>query len=266
MQSQIASCSQGLCGIGEWWEVRQPFRHFRAKNVLTPPKLESISSKFREILSLSDADRHGPYRLARTTTRYDAEMLAMDETLAKAFEPFFSDVWLKSLATFMGIEFLPQVDGGLHSSPKGSRSGWIHTDYCSAWFDESGQERIGQLVFPNRSRCDYFTGRAKVEEARPKEFVRAVTMIYYLCNDEWRVGDGGETALYGAAKETSRTATDEMSPVNNSLLLFECSPHSYHRFISNPIRRRNSIILWLHTTLEQARARWGDEHHRVVAL
>jgi hypothetical protein len=83
-------------------------------------------------------------------------------------------------------------------------------------------------------------------------------MIYYLCNEGWSEPDGGETGLYGAAKPHDRTIASRVPPVDNTLLLFECSPHSYHRFLTNPGRRRNSIILWLHTTVDAAEARWPN--------
>src|SRR5208337_3787 len=97
-----------------------------------------------------------------------------------------------------------RIDGALHSSPKNSRTGWIHTDYCSAWFDESAEDR-GGILFPDRTRCQYFDGQPKVADAKPVEYVRAATLIFYCCNDDWRAGDGGETALYAAARDTDNS-------------------------------------------------------------
>lgn len=118
------------------------------------------------------------------------------------------------------------------------------------------------LMFPPRGRCNYFTGQAKVPDAKPKEYIRAATMIFYLCNDGWEQGDGGETGIYSADCETEDTVVKLIPPLNNSLFLFECSPHSYHRFVTNPGRTRNSIILWLHASVQDAEARWGKAINR----
>jgi hypothetical protein len=157
---------------------------------------------------------------------------------------------------------LPRVEGALHSNLAGSATGWIHTDLCSGWFDELG---VGPdtLLFPPRGRCDYFTGRTRAPDAEPREYIRAATLIFFLCNDGWLPGDGGETGLYSSAHETEHTEVSLVPPVNNSLLLFECSPYSFHRFVANPGRMRNSIILWLHSEVGVASAKWGTAVNRL---
>ena len=69
---------------------------------------------------------------------------------------------------------------------------------------------------------------------------------------------GGETGLYGAGRQTAHTDSALIPPVNNSLILFECTPHSYHRFVANPGMVRNSIVMWLHCTEAHAVERWGE--------
>jgi hypothetical protein len=248
-------------GGGEWWEHSLPFRHFTATDVLDAETYQELCHQFTVIVDATNGKCAGEHIMTRSNPKYDAYMLGMNATLATAFAPLFAEPWLPSLAAFHGLDFLSHVSGGLHSSPKGSRSGWIHTDFCSGWFDESDNTE-GSLTFPRPDRCEYFTGLAKSSDAKPKEFVRAATLIFYLCNEGWKQGDGGETALYGAARQTQFTAVKLVPPLNNSMLLFECSPHSYHRFVANPGRTRNSIILWLHSTVDDAQARWGRVIHR----
>jgi hypothetical protein len=214
---------------------------------------------FDRSLDSTEGREKGAYRLRKLNPRYDARMLAMNRSLAPGFKPLFSRPWLQSLAHLVRLPELDRIDGGLHSSPAGSRTGWIHTDLCSGWFDES---EGAPPPFPRREKVDYFTGAAKSEDARPMEYVRGATMIYYLCNDDWKPGDGGETGLYGSSKVGSRAPCYLLPPLNNTALVFECSPHSYHRFIANPGRERNSIILWLHTTVGKAESMWGDGINR----
>jgi hypothetical protein len=243
---------------GEWWLYATPFLHFRAKNVLNQHDYARVESAFRE--TLNSIVGTGSKELAKAAN-YDANIISMSPKLAPIFAPFFSRSWIEKIHRLLSLRGISRLDGALHSSAPGSRTGWIHTDFCSAWFDESGDTSI-YPVFPNRVMCDYFTGKAKSGTARPIEYVRAATLIYYLCNDGWQIGDGGETGIYSRARDGSRTASDMVPPVNNTLLLFPCSPHSYHRFITNPKRTRNSIILWLHSTIEDATAIWGSGVNR----
>jgi 2OG-Fe(II) oxygenase superfamily len=238
----------------KWWGHKYPFRHFRAESVLDVDAYERVSSAFVSILETTEGRNIGPYRLAKTNPKYDALMLGMNEDLARSFDPFFSQAWLRELYKFVGLPEVNRIDGGLHSSPQGSHDGWIHNDLCSGWFDESSPE---PGPFPNRKMCEYFNGTPKSKGAKPTEYIRAATMIYYLCNDGWRPGDGGETGLYPSSRMGLHTEFESVPPINNSVLLFECSPHSYHRFIANPGRTRNSIILWLHTSVARAESMWG---------
>jgi hypothetical protein len=244
---------------GELWEHRSPFRHFRGMNVLPRSQFSTLESEFQKILESSELDPSGKYRMSRGAANYDAFMLPMDTTLASKFYPLFSESFIGSLHDLIGLPFLNRIDGAVHSSPQGSRTGWIHTDHCSAWFDKS-VETHGDFQFPDRNRVTYFDGRLKAQGALPVEYVRAATMIFYCCNAGWKRGDGGETALYATPK-FSMADEDLVPPLSNTFLLFECSPHSYHRFITNPGRPRNSIILWLHSTPEHVESRWGASAH-----
>jgi len=248
--------------FGNWYEHKSPFTHFRAKNVLTNIAYDKVSTAFNIILDATNNinPENSAYRLRRSGQKnYDAWMLRINRELATIFAPFFSEDFLRSLAELVSLPFIPRIEGALHSSPSNSRTGWIHHDFCSAWFDESNPGE--GILYPNNG-CEYFTGKLVDPSAKPVEYVRAAALIYYLCNDGWRNGDGGETALYGAAKETINTRYDLIKPINNTLFFFRCSPHSYHRFITNPGMTRNSIILWLHMEAGFAESKWGESINR----
>lgn len=246
---------------GEWWEHSWPLRHYRATDVLDSDSYAAIRQTFNEILDATDGDGVGRYTLKKLKRSYSARVLGINDELAAAFAPLFAEERLRSVSDFLGLEFVPRVEGALHSNPAGSETGWIHTDLCSGWFDEAGSDP-DTLVFPRRGRCHYFTGQARTRDAEPREYIRAATLIFYLENDGWAPGDGGETGLYSSALETEHNQVTLVSPINNSLLLFECSPHSYHRFVANPGRMRNSIILWLHSEVDVATAKWGTAVNR----
>ena len=244
--------------FGNWAAHRRPFLHVQATNVFPPDIYRRLSAEFATILDASlSGETTGP-KLVQSQPRYDALILAMNRDLSEKFSPLFAKDWINRLSQLVGIPATSMIDGGLHHIPKGSRAGWRHTDLCSGWFDGSLSQE--ELRFPDRSRCDYFTGESRNESSQPKEYVRAATMIYYLNNDGWRQGDGGETELSAGLGAHGPIAA--IPPISNSLILFECSPHSYHRLLGNPGRSRNSIILWLHTTIASAEQKWGAAIHR----
>jgi hypothetical protein len=237
---------------GEWFVHERPFRHVRAERVFRDDCYRGLEKAFGAIRKGGETGGIAT-RFERSTSAYDALIAAVSPLVSARFHPLFDRRWIALLARVLDLPVLPQIDGALHEVPINSRAGWIHNDFCSAWFDAGVH---GDLIFPDRRKCAYFTGSAKTPDARPREYIRAATMIFYLDNDDWKPGAGGETGLYA----TSRRDTEEVhavAPVSNSLLLFECSPHSYHALLANPGCSRKSIILWLHCTVDYAQSRWG---------
>lgn len=247
-----------IVNYGNWYEHSSPFKHYRADNVLDSKTYAKIGANFIALQNGELKNSNGEtYQLEKLSQNYDALMLGMDNELANYFKPFFTIDFLKSIADFLNIPFNYQIDGGLHSNPKNSKTGWIHNDLCYAYFD-SNYFKEDKLTFPKRDSCDYFTGRKTNDSASPQKFVRAAALIYYLCNHNWKDGDGGETALYSAKNISRDTISELVAPKDNSLILFECSPHSYHRFVNNPGRTRNSLIFWLHSTPEFSESQWPN--------
>lgn len=238
---------------GDWSTYQRPFRHIRANRVFREDTYLRLQRAFVAIKEGHATSSSSELQFRQGQTGYDALVVAMHEQLTSRFTPLFEPRWINFLASLLDLPALPQVDGALHHIPINSRSGWIHNDFCSAWFDEGVK---GDIVLPDRKKCSYFTGEPKSPKARPREYVRAATMIFYLHNDGWQQGSGGETGLYAATRADWGT-TCAVAPLNNSLLLFECSPNSYHRLLTNPGCPRNSIILWLHSSVESAQSRWG---------
>jgi Rps23 Pro-64 3,4-dihydroxylase Tpa1-like proline 4-hydroxylase len=84
-------------------------------------------------------------------------------------------------------------------------------------------------------------------------------MIFYLANPPWKPGVGGETGLYTSMTDPVDAAASAVPPVNNTMLIFENTPESFHSFISNTKQTRNSLILWLHRTVEETNRLWPSE-------
>jgi Rps23 Pro-64 3,4-dihydroxylase Tpa1-like proline 4-hydroxylase len=104
--------------------------------------------------------------------------------------------------------------------------------------------------------CDFKTGAGSLEPPEKVETIRGAVVIYYLMNEGWQPGDGGETGLFTGRDPGSLAA--RRPPLNNSLVAFECTPTSFHAFLANR-RPRTSIIMWVHRTVEEAVERYGEE-------
>ena len=252
----MANCLCSNSG-GRWTEYRQPFVHIHGTDIFAPETYRKLSEEFATVVEHTLSGTRDCATMARSTPDYDALILAMSASLCDNFVPMFTCEWKDRIARLFSLPLTSRIDGALHHVPRGSRPGWLHTDLCSGWFVRTSTLETGQEpVFPDRSRCDYFRGVPHTPDVQPEEYIRAVSMIYYLNNDGWTEGEGGETGLYSTAR-SNIGPRKAIPPKNNTLILFECTPHSFHRLLANPGRHRNSIVVWFHTTSEFGAARWG---------
>lgn len=235
------------------WRVHDlPYRYCVAKDVFVDSVREQLSSAFEERISKSRS-KSTPY------ANYDAVILPFEEADRAKFHPLLDRPFLATVASALQLDVTFEVDGALHRHPPGSRTGWIHNDFNPGWFPRAA--RNDELLLCDHGVCNYRTGVASRAEISPVQRMRRLTLIYYLNNRDWREGDGGETGLYPSAERSVLEPEVALPPIDNSFLAFECSPHSYHSFLSSK-RQRNSIILWLHWSLEAAKSRWP--HHDPV--
>jgi hypothetical protein len=166
---------------------------------------------------------------------------------------FATEEWHDLLASLFDVVASGHVNLGAHHHQIGSANGWIHNDFNPVWFP-SGY--AGRPCFPDHERCRYQSGAGSLAAEEKVEVVRAVAMIFYLLNGGWVERDGGETALFQSAKSAIDRPDARIPPLNNSILVFECTPGSYHAFLQNPGRPRNSVIMWIHRSMDDAMARW----------
>ncbi len=169
---------------------------------------------------------------------------------------FYSRAWHELLCRVTGVAATADVNGALHHHPMPTSNGSVHRDYNIGWF--SDQPRGDGINPMDLSRCSYTRGTGADPDIARHATVRAVTMIFYLANPPWNVGDGGETGLYRAPDDPVEKPATRVAPHDNSLLVFENTPWSYHSFLRNTRHQRNSVILWLHRDLRAAAARWPD--------
>jgi 2OG-Fe(II) oxygenase superfamily len=232
-----------------WLCRAKPFPHVVATNVFTTETYRRLEASFQATIDrvlgrayLDEHDIHGTTLLPADTD---------------AYSPLLSTGWHDMLADMLGIPATGHVMCGVHHHTIGSADGFPHNDLNPGWFD--GDPRPGSVELSSPYTVDYTSGRILDERADPRERVRAAALLFYLANDPWSPGAGGETGLYRKATDPVDRPVVRVPPVNNSLLAFECTPRSYHGFISNNRSSRNSIVMWLHRTKADAISRWGED-------
>jgi len=235
------------------WRVNpEPFPHVVVQGVFTDDCYARLADAFRSTLApvvhrgyLKDHDIHG-------TT------LGPDQT--EMFAPLLGRAWHDLLASTFGVPATGHVLAGIHHHVVESSDGFPHNDLNSGWF--VGKPDPRDVVLSSPLLADYTSGQVLGTGLNADDLVhtvRAVAMIFYLCNADWSPGDGGTTGLYRGAEDDVDCPVVDVSPINNSLLAFECTPSSYHGFRRNTVSERNSIVLWLHQPLDHVINRWGED-------
>jgi hypothetical protein len=239
----------------KWWYRLEPFPHFIAHDVFARPFYAALECALREILRKGLASGSDPGCFSRNMPNSDAYAWNFPPDIDGPLSVFYSREWHDRVALLTGINATDDVNGALHHHQMWSKTGSVHDDLARVWF--SVQPRADGINPMDLRRCSYTTGKASRPGVKVRSAVRAATMIYYFGNRPWLPGDGGETGLYYRSDQRVGHPTAIAPPVNNSILIFECTPFSHHSFISNRRHPRNSAILWLHASEKAVENRWG---------
>jgi hypothetical protein len=246
---------EALLDQRRWVLCNDPFLHVRAQGVFKDAIYRELEAAFATILSGRELPTWPEARFSRNMPGYDASAADFDVRVGWPFSLFVSRPWHDMFARLFAVDALGYVSGSLHHHAVGSGDGFIHNDLNPGWFVDAGRRH--EIAIPRGDLCDYRTG-ASARNVTPRETMRGVAIIYYLNNEEWSEGDGGETGLYRAPRDASAHCVIAVPPVNNSLLAFECTPSSFHAFRKNHRKPRNSVNVWLHREKATVVARWGD--------
>lgn len=230
-----------------WWTVDAPFRHLRAEEVFVPEVYDDIVATFRERKAKGD--------LTRSLPGYDASAAAVTAGNAGGFAVFLTREWHDMVAGLLGIDATGDVIATLHHHAPGSASGSLHNDLNPGWFPQrESAAHAGPIAVHDPAISNYRTGGSAPGVATV-EHIRAISLLYYL--DTPADVQGGGTGLYRSAHQSVTEPEVVVAPKNNSLIAFECTPFSFHTFISNIGRERNCLTMWLHRERSDAVALWG---------
>jgi LPS sulfotransferase NodH len=235
-----------------WWKVARPFAHLRADNVFRPDVYQAMVEQYRGWMAKGYFTRDIP--------GYDVSAMTVTKENAGAFDVFVSRPWHDAMARVLGVDATGELNVTLHHHGVGSLSGTPHNDLNPAFFAEDDRDGEG-LVVSAPKRCNYRKGTAP-DGVTVTERVRAISLIFYLAGPEQAQIVGGETGLYHAASDPVTAPAVAVGPRNNSLVAFECTPYSYHSFISNTRHERECLVMWWHRPKAEVVRRWGE--HTIV--
>jgi len=240
-----------------WLRRPSPFPHVVACNVFAPLFYEALATSLRRILEAGLSESPIAGRFSRNIPGYDAYGIGINDSLDEPLTLFVSPVWRDLMVRLFAIPETPYVFAGAHHHAVGSLSGFVHNDFNPVWFPRANGS---ELQIPQQELCAYKTGAGPLSASEKVEVVRGAVVIFYLLNDGWRPGDGGETGLFDTRSARVSEPQARCGPENNSLVAFECTPESYHTFLTNHRLPRTSIIMWVHRPLDDAVAKFGDKY------
>ncbi|MEU7629877.1 2OG-Fe(II) oxygenase [Nocardia sp. NPDC049220] len=233
-----------------WVRRTQPFPHVYARDVFVPEFYQRLTDEL-------DRVRDHPALFGSIAEGYSADGVRLAEVRDGPLAVFTSREWHDLIARVGGVDATGDVEGSVHHHSPGSPFGWPHNDLNPAWFPGAAPG-ADEVRLPDDT-VDTKTGdRAPGVVAR--ETVRAVAVLFYFGNPGWAPGDGGETALYDhVADAGALPSVTLVPPLDNSLILFEVTPRTWHTFAGNNVRDRNSVVMWVHRAKDDAERRWGGE-------
>jgi hypothetical protein len=241
-----------------WERHDHPFPYVYAQGVFTDDFYKTLEYETKNILSrgLSETPVRGHF--CRNMPGYDAYGTGFNfhETTGN-LSVFLTPHWHDVLGNLFGVKGTGYINAGMHHHTINSDHGFIHNDLNPVWFPTDGK---GRIRLPDFQRCNYKTGEGSLSPDEKIEVVRGVVMIYYLANDPWFEGDGGETGFYDNPHAKVNKPAAKIPPLNNSLVVYECTPTSWHSFIKNTRTPRTSVIMWIHRRMEDAVENFGEEN------
>jgi hypothetical protein len=232
-----------------WVRRALPFPHVVATDVFTEAFYAELAADFAGIMD-AGAVVHA------TTPGYEARSARLAAHSDGPLGIFLSRGWHDLVSGVAGVSSATgDVSGALHHHGPGGSAGWPHNDLNPGWF-------AGPAPGPDEIRVegldgvDYHRGPGNGSPAR--ETIRAVSVLYYLANPEWAEGDGGETGLFASDAAGAQGEGSYVPPLNNSLVLFECTPFSWHAYAGASRHERNCVVMWAHRSRSEVVERWGE--------
>jgi hypothetical protein len=212
--------------------INDPFPHLVIENFLKPEIYEALCQQFNEIkkrgLSRDKTDNREQFHAF--DMNYDGYVYKPSGTVdpKNPLSLFYSLAWNSFFSKLFDQFTTFETTFAFHHHPAGDRTGFVHHDYSDKRFNSNSSLSNG-MIWDNQEPCDLVRRRI-------------ISILFYLNNDVWKLGDGGETGIYSAdQKKLLKT----VPPINNSIFAFQTSQRSMHAFQGNKTER-NSFVQWFH--------------------
>lgn len=211
---------------------KTPFPHVVIDDFFKPDIYQKLCEGFNKKLQdgLSDKE-YDNLKFHLFEIDYDGYVYTPSATIdpTNPLSIFYSLEWNLFFSKLFNQHTTFETAFAFHHHSPGDRTGFVHHDYTDKNFVSSSRMPNGVIPVNNKNKGDVVSRRI-------------IALIYFLNNDGWKDGDGGETGLYS---EDKKTLLKKVAPLNNRLLAFQISHNSMHAFQQNK-KNRNSFVQWFH--------------------
>lgn len=219
-----------------------PFHYVVIEDAFEPMLAEGLSFLFRELI----VDARGIGKVGEVGELiYDALNFTprLDHLRHTSMSVFTSPQLRRFVVELFNIRLDENMIIGMHRHNPGSRPGWAHTDFAVVSFPNVPPNVDGNRLFYDGCGCNY-SDDSRDRQPDSIKTARAIACLYYTANADWLPGMAGETGIYA---DLGKRLVHRVPPRNNSLLIFEISPISYHAFMGASKVQRNCYIWWYHS-------------------
>ena len=190
--------------------------------------------------------------------RYDAAIYAIGDEDGPSLHKVLSESAFTKTLDRLRVTIVRKhpwrVDAALHVHSGPSRAGWVHSDLSPGWFRQAGNT---EKVCFSQMDIYHMPERPDVDEELERFFRRVVCILFLSVEEMYP--QGGCLGVYESARQPSAFPSFTISPKENRLVAFEVSPYSYHAFRGMKQGRRESLIFWLHDSVDSLALKGWDE-------
>ncbi len=214
--------------------IKEPFPHVEIQNFFKPEVYQALSEEFTKVQQRGFIEEKYPKDRTRFhlfDVDYDGYVYTPPPTLQSdnAFRIFYSLEWNQLFSKIFHQFTTFETSFAFHYHPVGDRTGFIHNDFANRNFRQD-------IRLSNGVKPICVTG----ENGVPCR--RIIAILFFLNNDDWKEGDGGELGIY---RKDNPVPVKKIAPRNNTLFAFQISADSFHAFQTNN-KERNSFVQWFH--------------------
>lgn len=236
----------------------EPFPHKHITNFLKEDFYQDLCKKFNEVLdrgvdpSGTDVNRFNKY-----TYGFDASFWKPSIDEGYPINEFYSPLWLEYFSKLFNIKLTNDLSITFMHQDFDSKPFTAHTDYSMVGFPKRLPDDTDIRQY-NVKYPTYLKDPQQGEQLGLSVQIRSVLALLYLENPPYLEENGGETGLYDSYESyTLNKPLVKVPPLSNSLLTFESNPRSFHTYLPNKAKKRNTMAFWMHSYLDVKVAKHG---------